>query len=34
MINAKGQFELDESVWGVLNVVWPKPGMYFSLGFL
>jgi hypothetical protein len=28
MINAKGQFELDESVWGVLSVVWPKPGMF------
>ncbi|KAJ6079408.1 hypothetical protein N7467_009161 [Penicillium canescens] len=27
MINAKGQFELDESVWGVLSVVWPKPDM-------
>ncbi|KAJ5748549.1 uncharacterized protein N7511_010245 [Penicillium nucicola] len=27
MINAKGQFELDESVWGILDVVWPKPDM-------
>lgn len=27
MLNAKGQFELDESVWGLLNLVWPKPGM-------
>jgi NADH dehydrogenase [ubiquinone] 1 alpha subcomplex assembly factor 3 len=27
MINSKGQFELDESVWGLLNLVWPKPGM-------
>ncbi|OQD66953.1 hypothetical protein PENPOL_c004G08943 [Penicillium polonicum] len=27
MLNAKGQFELDESVWGLLNLVWPKPDM-------
>ncbi|KAJ5863736.1 uncharacterized protein N7529_005652 [Penicillium soppii] len=27
MINSKGQFELDESVWGLLNLVWPKPDM-------
>lgn len=27
MINAKGQFEVDESVWGLLSVVWPRPGM-------
>lgn len=26
MINAKGQFEVDESVWGLLSVVWPRPG--------
>lgn len=26
MINAKGQFELDEQVWGLLSVVWPRPG--------
>lgn len=26
MLNSKGQFELDESVWGLLNLVWPKPG--------
>ncbi|PKY06506.1 hypothetical protein P168DRAFT_113180 [Aspergillus campestris IBT 28561] len=25
MVNGKGQFELDESVWGVLGVVWPRP---------
>lgn len=30
MINSKGQFELDESVWGLLNLVWPKPGMLFA----
>ncbi|KAJ5789748.1 uncharacterized protein N7518_006759 [Penicillium psychrosexuale] len=27
MLNAKGQFELDESVWGLLSLVWPKPDM-------
>lgn len=26
MINAKGQFELDEQVWGLLSAVWPRPG--------
>jgi hypothetical protein len=26
MINAKGQFELDEEAWGLLSVVWPRPG--------
>jgi hypothetical protein len=31
MLNAKGQIELDESVWGVLNLVWPKPGMFIFL---
>ncbi|KGO71895.1 NADH dehydrogenase [ubiquinone] 1 alpha subcomplex assembly factor 3 [Penicillium italicum] len=25
MLNSKGQFELDESVWGLLSLVWPKP---------
>ncbi|KAJ5232223.1 hypothetical protein N7468_005179 [Penicillium chermesinum] len=25
MINAKGQFEVDEEVWGLLSVVWPRP---------
>ncbi|PLN86242.1 hypothetical protein BDW42DRAFT_190155 [Aspergillus taichungensis] len=25
MVNGKGQFELDEQVWGVLGVVWPRP---------
>lgn len=34
MLNAKGQFELDESVWGLLNLVWPKPGMFVLVGSL
>ncbi|OOQ91115.1 DUF498 domain protein [Penicillium brasilianum] len=27
MINAKGQFELDEQAWGLLSVVWPRPDL-------
>ncbi|RAL07521.1 Mth938-like domain-containing protein [Aspergillus homomorphus CBS 101889] len=27
MINKKGQFELDEQVWGVLSLVWPRPDL-------
>lgn len=27
MVNAKGQFEVPDEVWGVLELVWPKPGM-------
>jgi hypothetical protein len=33
MLNSKGQFELDESVWGLLNLVWPKPGMSYFFSF-
>lgn len=25
--NAKGMFEVDQSVWGVLDLVWPKPDL-------
>ena len=25
--NAKGQFEVDSAVWGLLDVVWPKPDL-------
>jgi alkaline phosphatase len=28
MINSKGQFEVDEQTWGILDLVWPRPGMY------
>ena len=28
MVNGRGQFELDEQVWGVLGVVWPRPGEF------
>lgn len=30
MVNAKGQFEVDEQAWGLLDLVWPRPGMFFS----
>lgn len=26
MINTKGQFEVPSEAWGLLEVVWPKPG--------
>ncbi|KAL4937142.1 hypothetical protein BDV06DRAFT_203550 [Aspergillus oleicola] len=27
MVNTKGQFEVDESAWGVLDLVWPRPDL-------
>ncbi|KAL1997955.1 hypothetical protein VTN02DRAFT_352 [Thermoascus thermophilus] len=27
MVNVKGQFEVDERVWGLLGVVWPRPDL-------
>jgi NADH dehydrogenase [ubiquinone] 1 alpha subcomplex assembly factor 3 len=27
MINKKGQWDVDSQVWGLLDLVWPKPGM-------
>lgn len=32
MVNSKGQWEVDEEAWGVLSLVWPKPGMLNSSG--
>jgi NADH dehydrogenase [ubiquinone] 1 alpha subcomplex assembly factor 3 len=26
MVNRRGQFEVDELVWGLLGVLWPRPG--------
>ena len=26
LVNAKGQWHVDRSVWGVLDLIWPKPG--------
>lgn len=34
MVNRKGQFELDEEVWGLLSVVWPRPGTFILLLYL
>jgi NADH dehydrogenase [ubiquinone] 1 alpha subcomplex assembly factor 3 len=28
MVNGKGQFDVDDEVWGLLELLWPKPGMY------
>lgn len=28
LINAKGQWECDDEAWGVLDLVWPKPGTH------
>lgn len=30
LLNAKGQWDVDESAWGVLDLVWPKPGKLYS----
>ncbi|KAH8423249.1 Mth938-like domain-containing protein [Aspergillus melleus] len=27
MMNRKGQFEVDEQVWGILGLVWPRPDL-------
>ncbi|KAF7592705.1 hypothetical protein BBP40_012536 [Aspergillus hancockii] len=27
MVNIKGQFEVDEQVWGLLGLVWPRPDL-------
>lgn len=28
MINSKGQWEVADEAWGVLKLLWPKPGMF------
>ena len=28
MINRKGQWDVENEAWGVLDVMWPKPGTY------
>lgn len=28
LVNAKGQFEVDEQAWALLDLVWPRPGMF------
>lgn len=32
--NGKGQWEIKEGGWGVLELVWPKPGRFLSLYFV
>jgi len=33
LLNSKGQWEVDDAAWGVLEVVWPKPGLcFFAFG--
>lgn len=27
LVNKKGQFDIDDEAWGLLSLVWPKPGM-------
>ncbi|TID15938.1 hypothetical protein E6O75_ATG08996 [Venturia nashicola] len=27
LLNAKGQWDVDETAWGVLDIVWPKPDL-------
>jgi NADH dehydrogenase [ubiquinone] 1 alpha subcomplex assembly factor 3 len=35
LLNAKGQWEVEGGAWGLLEVVWPKPGWWFSIfGFI
>jgi len=29
LLNQRGQWEVDDHVWGVLSLVWPKPGSLF-----
>ena len=31
LVNARGQWEVPEEAWGVLKLVWPKPGEFFVL---
>jgi NADH dehydrogenase [ubiquinone] 1 alpha subcomplex assembly factor 3 len=31
MVNEKGQFEVPDEAWGLLELVWPKPGMLCDL---
>lgn len=30
MVNAKGQWAVDEQVWGLLGLIWPRPGKRLS----
>lgn len=28
LVNEKGQWEVGDDAWGLLGLVWPKPGIY------
>jgi hypothetical protein len=34
LLNKKGQWEVDDEAWGLLEIVWPKPGMRFPTKLL
>lgn len=31
LVNAKGQFELPREAFGLFDMLWPRPGMFFLL---
>lgn len=31
LVNSMGQWEVSKEAWGLLELVWPKPGMYTFL---
>lgn len=31
MVNKRGQWDVGDRAWGILEVVWPKPGIYHLL---
>lgn len=32
LVNAKGQWEVPENAWGLLDLLWPRPGMFLLRG--
>ncbi len=30
LVNARGQWDVDDEAWGLLGLVWPKPGRQYS----
>lgn len=32
MVNKKGQWDVEREAWGVLDLVWPKPGEFRLYG--
>jgi NADH dehydrogenase [ubiquinone] 1 alpha subcomplex assembly factor 3 len=31
LLNGKGQWDVDQGAWGILDLVWPKPGMSLTM---